>query len=88
MGSDYVTLDTGGAIASGFGGRVSPKRTRASTKGEQVMAKYQVEMRFSYEIETDNLEEVMREMEFPSFPLDEDKVEFLGNSNVMEEVSA
>ena len=52
------------------------------------MAKYQVEMRFSYEIETDNLEEVMREMEFPSFPLDEDKVEFLGNSNVMEEVSA
>ena len=52
------------------------------------MAKYQVEMRFSYEIETDNLEEVMREIEFPSFPLDEDKVEFLGNSNVMEEVGA
>ena len=37
MGSDYVTLHTGGAIAPGYGGRVSPKRTRASKKREQVM---------------------------------------------------
>jgi ribosomal protein S14 len=36
MGSDYITLNTGGAIAPGYGGRVSQKRTRASTKGEQV----------------------------------------------------
>lgn len=37
MGSDYVTLNTGGAIASGYGGRVSQKRTRTNQKGEQVM---------------------------------------------------
>jgi hypothetical protein len=43
MGSDYVTLNTGGAIAPGYGGRVSPKRTRASTKGEQVM-NYEIEV--------------------------------------------
>ena len=37
VGDSYHALYLGGAIAGRYGNRVSPKRTRASTKGEQVM---------------------------------------------------
>ena len=52
------------------------------------MAKYLLEMRFSYTIETDDIEATMREFEFPLFPLEDDCVEFLDNINSWEEVSA
>ena len=32
------------------------------------MAKYELTMRFSYEIETDDIERTMNEFEFPTFP--------------------
>ncbi len=48
------------------------------------MAKYELTMRFVYEIETDDIERTMNEMEFPTFPdIDDDdnNVKFMDNLN-------
>ncbi len=45
------------------------------------MPKYNLVMTFEYEIETDDIENVLSEFEFPVFNLDEDKVEFIHNVN-------
>jgi hypothetical protein len=47
--------------------------------------KYTLTMVFEYEIETDNMEETLAGMEFPSFP-DMERVELVHNSNQWEEV--
>ena len=52
------------------------------------MAKYELTMRFTYEIETDNIERTMNEFEFPTFPdfEDDDKVKFMDNLNEWVEI--
>ena len=53
------------------------------------MKKYEITMRFSYTIETDDIERTMNEFEFPVFPYpeDENKVKFLDNLNEWVEVN-
>ena len=52
------------------------------------MTKYKVEMFYEYNIETDNLEEAMSALEFPTFPTieDDDKVSFIYNINHTSEI--
>ena len=48
------------------------------------MAKYELTMKFTYEIETDDIERTMSEMEFPTFPDigdDDNNVTFMDNLN-------
>ena len=47
------------------------------------MKKYQIYMRFTYEVETDNIEKTMNEFEFPLFtyPKGDDKAVFIDNIN-------
>lgn len=52
------------------------------------MAKYELTMRFTYEIKTDDIERTMNEFEFPTFPdlEDDDKVKFMDNLNEWVEI--
>ena len=52
------------------------------------MAKYELMMRFTYEIETDDIERTMNDFEFPTFPdlEDDDKVKFMDNLNEWVEI--
>jgi hypothetical protein len=53
------------------------------------MAKYELTMRFTYEIETDDIERTMNEFEFPTFPDledDDNKVKFMDNINEWVEI--
>lgn len=49
------------------------------------MKKYQLEVKFSYLINTENMERVLEKMEFPSFDLDDNSHEFLDSSYSWEE---
>lgn len=49
------------------------------------MKKYQLEVKFSYLINTENMERVLEKMEFPSFDLDDNSQEFLDSSYSWEE---
>lgn len=52
------------------------------------MPKYQINMRFVYTVETDDIERTMNEFEFPVFPYpsDENKIEFIDNINEWGEI--
>ena len=50
------------------------------------MKKYQLEVKFSYLINTEDMERVLEKMEFPSFDLDDNSHEFLDSSYSWEEV--
>ena len=52
------------------------------------MAKYELTMRFAYEIETDDIKRTMNDFEFPTFPdlEDDDKVKFMDNLNEWVEI--
>ena len=53
------------------------------------MAKYELTMRFTYEIETDDIERTMNEFEFPTFPDigdDDANVVFIDNINEWTEI--
>lgn len=51
------------------------------------MSKWIVESSFVYEVTTDDIKKSLETMEFPSFPSADD-VEFGGNSNTANEISA
>lgn len=50
------------------------------------MTKYQLEMRFTYLIDTEDMGSVLEKMEFPAFDLDDNSQEFLDSSYSWEEV--
>mgnify|MGYP006278714169 CR=1 FL=1 len=52
------------------------------------MPKYQIEMNFTYEVETDDIERTLKEFEFPLFNYpDQDSAEFIDNTNKWMEVT-
>lgn len=52
------------------------------------MTKYEITMRFVYEVETDDIEKTMNEFEFPLFtyPGGDDKAVFIDNLNEWREI--
>lgn len=50
------------------------------------MAKYKLNMSFTYLIDTEDMRSVLDKMEFPAFDLDDDSHEFVEGFNSWEEV--
>lgn len=49
------------------------------------MTKHQLEMRFTYLVDTEDMRSVLDKMEFPEFDLGDDSIEFVDSSYSWEE---